>query len=126
MKLKLTYYSAKSGTLRIKILNLLLTQTISEQYKNLSVRFKLGPFVKTSPIMKDNDSWAEPLDLIVLTPSLNLTIELLSEGNIIGEFIVYNIEKEGYLVKEVKTVENGLYWNEKSSGKIKYEVQNVV
>lgn len=30
MKLKLTYYSAKAGKLRVKITNLLLTQTISD------------------------------------------------------------------------------------------------
>lgn len=76
--------------------------------------------MKTSPVMKDNNSWTEPLELVILSPTLNLTIELLSDGNQIGEYIVYNIQKEGYLTKEPKTVENGLYWNDKSSGKIKY------
>jgi hypothetical protein len=61
LKIKLTYYSASNGKLKIKILNLLLTESISEKYKNLTVRFKLGPFIKTSPLMKDSNSWAEPL-----------------------------------------------------------------
>ena len=39
---------------------------------------------------------------------------------------MYNIEKEGMLTKEPKIVENGLYWENKTSGKIRYEVVSVV
>ena len=80
LRLKLTFYSMNHGKLRIKIQDLLLSQSVSEKYKNLSVRFKLGPFVKTTPLMLNNTSWADPLELVVLSPTLNLTVELLSDG----------------------------------------------
>lgn len=58
----------------------------------------------------------------MLTPTANLTVEAVSEGQTIGEYVVYNVEKSG-LLKEKKKLENNLFWDEKHAGKIKYEVE---
>jgi len=43
---------------------------------------------------------------------------------VLGEFVIYNVEKSG-LLKQSKQLENNLFWEEKHSGKIKYEVEPV-
>jgi len=58
----------------------------------------------------------------VLTPNSNLTIEAVSEGQVLGEFVIYNVEKSG-LLKERKHMLNNLFWDEKHTGKIKYDVE---
>jgi hypothetical protein len=49
-------------------------------------------------------------------------MEIVSEGQVVGENAIYNIEKNGFL-KEKKVMETNLFWQEKHSGKIKYEVE---
>jgi hypothetical protein len=60
----------------------------------------------------------------VLTPNANLTIEAVSDGQVLGEFVIYNVEKSG-LLKEKKAMDNNLFWEEKHSGKIRYDIEPV-
>jgi hypothetical protein len=48
ISLRLTYYSAKYGRLRLKINSLNLNQAVASKIKQISARFKLGPFIKTT------------------------------------------------------------------------------
>lgn len=122
ISLRLTYYSSRHGRLILRVFDLNLNAATAAKAKEVSARFKLGPFIKTTPPKKYPAEWDEIVELVVLMPNSNLTIEAVSEGRVLGEFVIYNVEKAG-LLKERKHMENNLFWEEKHTGKIKYDVE---
>lgn len=121
ISLKMTYNSAKHGKLAIKVKDITLSQAMGAKTKYVSARFKLGNIIKSTHTYPYPGKWEEEISLVVLSPTSNLNVEIVSEGNVIGEFAIYNIEKSG-LLKEKKPIENSVYWDQKQTGKIKYEV----
>jgi hypothetical protein len=122
ISLRLTYYSAKYERLRVKVTDMNLNQSIAAKAKNISARFKLGPFVKTTAPKPYPCQWDENMELIVLSSTVNLNIEAVSDGQVLGEFVIYNVEKSGLLM-EKKVMDNNLFWEEKHSGKIRYDIE---
>src|ERR1700733_5859882 len=94
---KLTYYSGKHGKLRLRVLDVYLGQALAAKFKSVYVRFKLHSFIKTTVAKAYPAAWDDAVDLVILSPNFNLVIEVLSEGQTVGEFTIYNIEKSGYL-----------------------------
>ena len=72
MKLKITYYSAEHGKLRIRVFSLSVVDPIVEHYQKAKLKLKIGIYAQSSALWDMKKDFDETLELLVLTKNGNL------------------------------------------------------
>ena len=122
IKLKLTYYSAEHGKLRLRIFHLSLIPQFVERFKTAKVRAKVGIHMQSTPEQSLEKDFDYVLELVILLPSMNLSFEVVNDEGLIASYTITNIEKSNLLQEQSKAYQVSLFNNDKAVGLIKYQV----
>lgn len=120
--MKLTYYSSRLGKLRIRIFGLQFPQPVVEQFKEAKVKVRIGIHAQTTAVRKLAEEFDETVDVLVLSPTMSLTFEVIHEKGIVGLYSIKNIEQGKVLQEQPKAYQVSLFNNDKAIGLIKYKI----
>lgn len=77
--MKVTYYSAEHGKLRVRIFYLSLLQAFVDKFKHAKVKVKIGVYAQSTPVKELGGEFDEDVELIILSPHLNIVFEVVHE-----------------------------------------------
>ena len=66
--MKITFYSASHGKLRVRIFHLEFVNQLVEQFKEAKVKVRYGIYAQTTPLRELGKAFDEIMDLIILDP----------------------------------------------------------
>lgn len=119
---KVTYFSASFGKLKLRVFHLSLTQPFVERFKKAHLKAKTSVYAQSSPEWSLEEEFDHTLELVVLLKNANLEFEVVNEEGILAKYIIYDLEKSGLLIENTKAYQVSLFNNEKAVGTIKYQV----
>lgn len=70
--MKITYYSAEYGKLKIRVFHLSMVEPVIEHYKQARLKVKIGIFAQSSSLWDMKTNFDETLELLILTKNANL------------------------------------------------------
>ena len=123
VNIKITYYSAEFGKLRIRIFHLSLTEPFIEKFKKAKLKIKSGVFAQTSLEWEMDKDFDQRMEVLVLAKNLNLDFDVVSDDGILAKYTIYDLEKSGLLIDDVKAYQVSLFNGDKAVGTIKYQVE---
>ena len=72
MNLKITYYSAEFGKLRIRVFHLSMVDPIVEHYQKAKLKIRTGIYAQSSQMWEMKNNFDETMELLVLSRNGNL------------------------------------------------------
>jgi hypothetical protein len=72
VNMKITYYSAEYGKLKIRVFHLSMVEPVIEHYKQARLKVKIGIFAQSSSLWDMKTNFDETLELLILTKNANL------------------------------------------------------
>lgn len=70
--MKITYFSAEYGKLKIRVFYLSMVEPVIEHYKQARLKVKIGIFAQSSSLWDMKTNFDETLELLILTKNANL------------------------------------------------------
>ena len=122
VNIKLTYYSAEHGKLKIRIFHLSLLDPIVEYYKQAKLKLKIGIFAQSSEPWDMSKEFDQTMELLVLTKNSNLEFNVVNEEGILAQYTINDLEKSNLLIDQTKAYQVSLFNKDKAVGTIKYQV----
>jgi hypothetical protein len=123
VNIKITYFSAEFGKLKIRVFHLSMVNPIIEHYKAAKLKIKIGIFSQSSALWDMKKDFDETLELLVLSTHANLEFDVVHEEGILAQYSIYDLEKSNLLISQVKAYQVSLFNKDKAVGTIKYQIE---
>jgi len=98
VSIKITYYSAEHGKLKIRIFHLSMVEPIVEHYKKAKLKLKTGIYAQSSTTWDMATEFDQTLELLVLMKNGNLEFDVVHEEGVLAKYTIYDIEKSNLLL----------------------------
>ena len=72
LNIKITYFSAEHGRLKIRIFHLSMVEPIVDHYKTAKLKMKIGVYAQSSAVWDMKKDFDQTLELLVLNKNGNL------------------------------------------------------
>ena len=99
VNMKITYYSAEFGKLKIRVFHLSMVEPVVEHYQKARLKVKIGIFAQSSPLWQMKNDFDETLEVLILMKNANLEFDVVTEEGILAKYTIYDIEKSGLMIK---------------------------
>lgn len=74
-----------------------LVQPFIDKFKHAKVKARIGVFAQSTPMHELGGEFDESLEMILLQPNLNLTLDVVHEEGVLATYTIYELEKSGVL-----------------------------
>jgi len=72
VNIKITYYSAEHGKMRIRVFHLSMVDPIVDHYKTAKLKIKIGIYAQSSTVWDMKTEFDQALELLILNKNGNL------------------------------------------------------
>ena len=122
VSIKITYFSAEHGKLKIRVFHLSMVEPIVEHYKNAKLKLKTGIYAQSSAMWDMKTEFDQTLELLVLMKNANLEFDVVHEEGVLAKYTINDLEKSNLLIEQTKAYQVSLFNKDKAVGTIKYQI----
>lgn len=91
VNIKLTYYTAEYGKLRIRVFHLSMVEQIADHYKQAKLKIKIGIYAQSSPDWDMKSDFDQTMDLLVLAKNGNLEFDVVCTDGVLAKYTIYDL-----------------------------------